>query len=397
MAQDVRFIIFNSDEAYAGELRAMLRSLHRARIIAEVDEPAILPQAVQQCRADVLLVNLDPSPDAVLPIAGEIAKSNSSLAVFAVSGSTDGQLILKAMRLGLREYLPKPIDTKALAEAVEGVVSQRGETAQQGTLITVQGTAGGVGATVLATNLAVELAQLAQGGVTVVDLDYHFGQVATFLDVEPTYTLADLCASPEQLELHVIERALVKHSSGVRVLSRPSQLTEAETMTASACVGLLSGLLQLSEYVVIDGPHRSDPGAKTLLDFSDVNLLIVQLLIPSVRNGQRILDGLRETGYNLGRMRLICNRVGRDAGQLSIRDVAQTLGIGEFASIPEDWSAVCAAINIGEPLLTHSPKSKARVAIREIAERLHNADDECDDDSSVAAKKGLIGRIFAGT
>ena len=75
-----------------------------------------------------------------------------------------------------------------------------------GKLITVMGAAGGVGTTTLATNLAVELAALAERQVSIVDLDYRFGQVATLLDVEPTYTLSDLCNSPEQLEQQVIER-----------------------------------------------------------------------------------------------------------------------------------------------------------------------------------------------
>ena len=64
-----------------------------------------------------------------------------------------------------------------------------------------------------ATNLAVELAALAEGTVTLVDLDYRFGQVATFLDVEPTYTLADLCGSPKSvIVFSLTTRALLKSS-----------------------------------------------------------------------------------------------------------------------------------------------------------------------------------------
>lgn len=394
MAQDVRFIIFNPDEELTRPLRAQLHGLENAKIVAEVEEAALLQQAARQFPVDIILVNLDPNPDAVIPALGELVQQNSA-AVFATSRSTDGPLILKVMRLGVREFLPYPIDIESLKEAVTKIATQRIVTTASGKLITVMGASGGVGATTLAANLASELADLAQSRVTVVDLDYRFGQVATFLDVEPTYTLADLCNTPEQLEPQVVERTLVRHGSGLHVLSRPANFAQAETITAASCVGLLTCLQQMNEYVVTDGPIRSDPSARSVLDICDVNLLVIQLLIPSVRNAARIIEAMREGGFNLERTKLICNRSGKDAGSLSVEDVSETLGLPVFASVPDEWAAVSGAINLGETLRSHSPKSKARAAIREIAERLHTPPPESDDKDN--RKKSLIGRIFAAS
>jgi pilus assembly protein CpaE len=245
----------------------------------------------------------------------------------------------------------------------------------------------------LATNLAVELSALATNGVAVVDLDYRFGQVATLLDVDPNYTLADLCSSPEALEAQVIGRALTRHASGVQVLSRATHLAEADTITAAACLGVFSNLVQMSQYVVADGPTRFDVAGKSLLSLSDVTLLVVQQVVPCVRNALRILQNMRENGYDLECAKLVCNRVGRGSGQLSVDDIAKTLGLEVFASIPDDWDTVSGAINLGEPLLNHSPKSKVRLALQEIAERLHTPDPDADDRDN--RKQGLIGRIFA--
>lgn len=394
MARDVRFIVFNSEADHAAELRAHLLAIDGAKIVAEVDEAALLPQAIKQFPVDIALINLDPSPEAILPVIADAVESSPELAVFATSKSTDGQLILKVMRLGIREFLPKPIDSTTLAEAVRRVARQRGETKKQGKLITVTGASGGVGATVLATNLAAELAAITSGDVVVVDLDYRFGQVATLLDIEAKYTLADLCATPEQLETQVIDRVLVKHSSGVRVLSRPSSLAQADTLTAATCVGVLANLLEHHDYVVADGPTRSDINAKSVFDIADVSILLLQLLVPTVRNAVRIMDGLREGGFSLDRIRVVCNRVGRESQSLSVDNVAETLGVPVSASIADDWTVVSGAINLGETLQDHSPKSKARQAIREIAERLHSPN--TDSDEKEEKKKGLIGRIFAG-
>ena len=187
-------------------------------------------------------------------------------------------------------------------------------------------------------------------------------------------------------------RALVKHETGVKVLSRPTNFSQADVITAASCVGLLTTLLQFNSYVVVDGPSRFDLNARSLLDISDVHLLVVQLLVPHVRNSVRILEGMREAGCSVERTKLVCNRVGRDSGHLSIRDVSDTLALPAFASIPDDWLAVSGAINLGEPILTHNPKAKIRMAIQEIAQRLQDSDEQTDDKD--AAKKGLIGRIF---
>ena len=395
MGRDVKFILLSRDEASATELRAALINVQGIKLVAEVDEPALLGQAVKQFSADIVLVDLDPQPENLLPILGDVVTSNPAVSVFATSQSTDGRLILKVIRIGIKEFLPKPIDPAALAEALEKVFRDRCEVGTEGKLITVIGAAGGVGATTITTNLGVELAALRPGAVTVVDLDYRYGQLATLLDVEPPYTLADLCGSHEQIEPQVITRALVEHGTGLRVLCRPQNFAEADTITAAACVGVLSTLVKMNDYVVADGPTRFDPAARSIVALADLNLIVVQLLVPSVRNASRILETMRQAGYSLDRTKIICNRVGRDAGHLTVENVRETLGIEVFATIPDDWLTVSGSINLGEPLRVQSPKSKVRAAIEDIATRIHSPSTGGEEKES--KRKGLIGRIFQPT
>ena len=394
MSTGMRVIVFNADEAYGPELRASLLAFEGIRIIAEVDDAILLPQAAAQFPADLAIVHLDPNPELALQLAGQVASDKPELAVFTVSESTDGQLILAAMRSGIREFLTKPIDQERLAAALEKVTQARVQAASQGRLIAVLGAAGGVGATAVATNLAVELADLAPGGVALVDLDFHFGQVATMLDLDINYTIADLCETTEQLEPQVLERALVQHDSGVRVLGRPKAFAQAENISAAHTIGVLSGLLNLHEYVVVDGPTRFDAGAKAVLDVADNILLVMQLLVPCVRNVSRMLDGMRQVGFNLERVKLICNRYGCDPSNLSLDDVRETLNMPVYTTLPDDWAAMCASMNLGEPLATHAPKARVRTALRDLAQRLHQP--ECETDEQEAGKKGgLLSKIFS--
>jgi pilus assembly protein CpaE len=281
-----------------------------------------------------------------------------------------------------------------LAAALEKVTQRRMATAAQGRLIAVVGTAGGVGASSIAANLAVELAAMATRGVVLADLDFRFGQISTLLDVETTYTIADLCESHEQLEPQVIERALVKHASGIRVLARPTQFVQAENISAAHCVSVLTGLTGMYEYVVVDGPTRFDPGAKAVLDLADDILLVMHLLVPCVRNVSRVLDSMREVGFNLDRVRLVCNRAGRHSGNLSADDVRETLGIKVFSTLPDDWPTMSGAVNLGEPLASFAEKSRLRAALRDLAERLHRPDVQADEQKT-GRRAGVFSKIFS--
>jgi pilus assembly protein CpaE len=389
----IRVIVYNADESYRSSLRNMLMSFDNVRIAAEIDEPAMLQHVAEQTPAELLLLHLDPDPEAVLPFAAQVVASNPKLPIFALSECTDGHLILSAMRQGFREFLTKPIDRDAFAESLGKIAIKAEEDGVGGKMIALMGTSGGVGATSIATNLAIELSQICTGRVTLVDLDYRFGQVATLLDVAPTYTIADLAHSPERLENQTIERALVRHSTGISVLSRPAHFGQSDSITAAHCVGVLTNLLSMNEYVIVDGPIRYDVGASAILDLADYTFLVVQLIVPVVRNAQRILQGMAEAGFNLERIRLLCNRVGKDAGPLDVDDLESTLDKKVFATLPDDWPAMSSSVNLGEPLIKRAPKSKLRLAIQDLARNIH---EPIAEKTAPSAKKGtLLSKIFS--
>jgi pilus assembly protein CpaE len=403
MKQSVRVIVFNGDEEYSASIRADLLSIPGVQIVAELDELALVEQAVSQFSAEILLMHLDPAPEAVLPVAARMAASRG-LTVLVISSSADAQHILFAMRAGVREFLTKPVDRALLTSAVEKILVQSEASAEVGSLVSVIGTIGGCGASSLAVNLAVELndllkkpAQGARGTVAVVDLDFRYGQLGTMLDLQADYTIADLSDTPEQLDSAMFEKAMVKHPTGVHLLARPNQFAQADHITAAHCASVLSALQRLYSYVIVDGPNRFDSGGSAVLELADVNLLVIQLLVTSVRNVHRMLEGLREGGFNLSRFRLVCNRVGRESSHLCISHVEKTLNMKVWHEAPDDWKAMSTAINMGVPLIESAPKSKLRQAIREMAESLLNREPALAEAAATSGKGGLFGRIFSST
>ncbi len=373
MTDSVRAIVFNAQADYATSLRQSLMSIPELKVAAEIDQPDHLAPAVAQFSPDAVIAHLDPQPLVVLDALEALVQAHPHLPVIAVSGHTEGDVLLRAMRVGLRRFLVKPLTTDELRTVLEQVQRDRPKGPKRGRLISVMGSAGGVGATFVATNLACELADLTQGDrrVALLDCDFRFGQVATVLDLDTPFTVADLCATPEQIDPAMVDRALVRHAMGVHVLARPHHFHQAENITAAHCANVLSMLLEMFPYVVVDGPMRNDPDGRVLLDAADFNLMVIQLLVTSVRNTDRMSQELVAQGFNTQRMQLVCNRVGRESAYLEIERVESTLGNRIFQALPDDWRSVSSAINVGQPLRNHAPRSKIRCALRELAMRIH--------------------------
>jgi pilus assembly protein CpaE len=382
------------------------------RIVAEIDEPALLAQALGQMPAEVLLVHLDPNPAGMMDVVAPLIEAHKGqFAVIGMTEDRDAELVMRAMRAGMKEFLWKPFPPEQLSETLQRVgLDTNVDGRRLGRLISVVGTSGGVGTTQLAINLAVELAQLedwpgasapeVRPRAAVVDMDFRFGQVAMQLDAQPTYTLAELCETPEQIDAQMIERAMFKHVTGVHVLARPTDLAQAERIHAGQAAGVLSALQEHYDFVVADLPARFDPSARAVFDMSDTYMLVLQLLVPSVRNADRILHELAGTGYALERVRLVCSRFGRESGYLEREDVEATLKRQIEFLVPDEWKTSAAAVNMGAPLLTIGPRTRLRQAYREIAEALAG-DGQKEEEGPVAgsndaSRKGLFS-FFAGS
>ena len=408
MSKPVRVIVVNTDEEAAPELRALLLGVEGVKIVAEVDEPALLAQALPQFPAEVLLLHLDPNPAAMMELlAPVIAERKDQLASIAMSEDRDAELVMRAMRAGMREFLWKPFPPEQLTEILRRVGREAPSTGRRaGRLIPIVGCCGGVGVTTIATNLAVELAGLASWSdgtgrpkVAVVDLDFRFGQVAMFLDAQPTYTIAELCDTPEHIEAQMIERVMVKHPSGVHVLAHPSDIEQAERISAAQCAGVLAALLEHYDFVVVDGPVRFDHSARAVFDMTDLYLLVLQLLVPPVRNADRLLNELRRGGYNLDHVRLVCNRSGRDSGYLEPADVETTLNRKLHWILPDEWKVASTAVNVGAPLADSAPKSRLRAAFqqmaRDIGSRAHETPENDSTDKAPVEATPPKKRLFS--
>jgi len=394
MARGIRAIILNTNEDIAVELRSQFLAIDGLKIVAELDEPALFDSAIKQFPADLVIVNLDSNPEELMQAASQIIGTYPDLTLFAVSNSTDPQMILQAMRSGFREFLVRPIDVQQLSEAVGRINKLSSSQPTSGKLICVFGSVGGIGTTTLATNLGCELSQFEKTSAVVVDLDMHFGHVATMLDLTPQFTIADLCQTLDSIDPTMIEKALLKHPCGVQVLARPLHFNQAEQISAANIATVINTLCGMFDYVICDGPDRTNAVRPGVLDLADTTLITLNLTVPAVRNIDRINHALAEVGYNLDRTKLVLSRFTHENNTLTIDDVEASLNLKISYTIPDEAKVLSAAINTGQPLLEFAPKSKVREAIRSMAMSIHQPNESSDDNDKQSGINGLFAKML---
>ncbi len=307
-----------------------------------------------------------------------ITRSFPEVGVVLLAEELTMSLLQEALRAGVRDALTIDAGERQIRIAVERVgetiantanrAAAAAEPAKQGRIFCAFSTKGGVGKSVVSTNLAVLLATRNPGRVVLVDCDLQFGDVAVLLGVPPLHTSADAAPVIDTIDNQLMDGFLATHEpSSLRVLSAPVEPAAGERITAEQMIGIVRLLRTMFDFVVVDMPPHFDDVVLALLEEADEVLLIASLDIPSIKNlkvGMQTLDLLSLAGSKL---HLVMNRANARV-HLDIADVERALGISAEFRIPSDI-AIPQAVNRGVPVVLDKPRAPAALALRAIADR----------------------------
>ncbi|MGE4299905.1 MAG: CpaE family protein [Desulfovibrionaceae bacterium] len=313
--------------------------------------------------------------------------------VFLVSTDRSPDLLVAAMRAGVKECLPLPpapeelrhalarFDSRrALARGMRGAGVANGRTPapdQCGGVIHVVGCKGGVGATTLAVNLAVELQALANppvkgatgaagagSSVALVDMNPSFGEIPLFLDIEPRRDWGEMLRNLDRLDATYLLSGMARHASGVHVLPGPARHGDDNAPSDEGLERLFALLRENFAYVVVDGGGFLDETACAVMGQASRVLLVGELGLPSLANMQKwdaAVQGLASVSGDA--VRVVFNRY-LSSSEISVQDAEEILGRKAFWLVHNDYAAAMSAINLGKPLREAAPKSRAT---REVA------------------------------
>lgn len=360
--------IIDADAENRTELSGFLTRLGVQPMAAlpSVDElPDMLsrPQAPQ-----LIIINLDPRAHETLKKISHLPRQFPNASFFLMSQVLDPHLLMEAMHLGVKEFIPLPMSEEKLTAAVERAAQGYGAH-KRARVIQVIPSIGGCGSTTIACNVAASLAK--QAKTCLVDMDLVRGGVGSYFDARPRYTIADVMDSAEKVDKQLLDNALTIHpGSGLAILARPDLPEDTLRVTQPAMSRLLGVLSRVFDYVVVDSLMSISPLYSTILAACDINLLVMQLNVPSAKNAERFVGALRRTGVEATKIRLVVNRFVKKGADIEPDEVERALGLKISWAIPNDFKNAIAAINFGEPVVLRAPRAEISTSLISLADSL---------------------------
>jgi len=341
------------------------------QIAAVADDMASGLHLVRGIRHGILIMELPASPAETLEAVRRLRNDQPQLGIILTAAEVSPDLILRSMRAGAQEFLPRPLDIRELGEAVNRLAGllavSPGANHNGGRIIAVFSCKGGAGVTSIAANVAVSLAR--QGGpkTALVDFDFQMGDAALMLDLRPAHTLAEVATGP--FDETKLRGMLAAHGSGLFVLEGPERLEDSDKVSPAHVVELLGMLKRMFAYVIVDAGRVFEGRTLEVLNAADVILVVAAQNISTVRNVRRGLDLLQELGCPAERVRLLVNRYHKRS-QVSLEAVEETVGKEAFWRLPSDERVMNAAIDAGVPVVAHAPRSELARSLARLAHEL---------------------------
>jgi pilus assembly protein CpaE len=348
--------IVDADQENRQELAGFLERFG-IHIVAQISTPDSLPALLGRAEGpQLVIINLDPNAQDTLKRVGHFPRQYPGISFFLMSQVLDANLLMEAMHLGVREFIPLPMSEQKLTAAIERVAAGHGM-GKRAKIIHVIPTIGGCGSTTVACNVAASLAKT--GAKTcLLDMDLVRGGVASYFDNRPRFTIADVMDSAEKVDKQLLDNALFVHpNSGLAVLARPDLPEDTQRVTPAGMGRLLGLLGRLFDYVVVDSVMSIDPVYTSIIQATDINLMVMQLNVPSAKNAERFVGCLRRMGIEASKIRIVVNRYVKKGSDIEPDEVERALGLQIAWMVPNDFKNAIAAINFGEPVVIRAPRS----------------------------------------
>jgi pilus assembly protein CpaE len=245
-----------------------------------------------------------------------------------------------------------------------------------GKVISVYSNKGGLGKTSLSVNLAASIASLGVHSVALIDLNLQLGDVATFLDLNPRYTISDISKNIERLDEDYMKSSFEKVNfpkinpvGSIYVLADPVSVEQCEEISADHINTIVTLCKDYFDFVILDLSATLDNKTITAIDLSDSILLVTLANLPSIKSANRVLSLFKQLGYPDEKIRIILNRYSK-FDEITADDIAEVLNKSVFAKIDNNYQLMCASINKGEPAIAMDAHANVNQAFMSLARTL---------------------------
>lgn len=267
-----------------------------------------------------------------------------------------------------------------------------------GIVITFFSTASAVGKTLVACNMASELAREGYR-VCLADFDLQFGDICNYLHLQPLRTLADvqrtMQVEGDSCQVAQFLTPYQHESVAFSVLAAPKTLEEAYNIHHDYAVRAVRKLQTQFDYILIDMASMFSNLNLAMLDLSTiVTFLGIVDFIPTIKNMKIGMDTLKMLGYDQQKIRLVLNRSDSKT-RISLEDVQKLLGEKFYHVLPNDFRAASASLRDGVPLVLMKNRTPLGEALKALVDRYTNHTVTPAETEKNHGESSWLSRIFS--
>ena len=343
----------------------------------------------------ILFVDLSESGDPLSDINALAEVCEPGTMVIAIGEVNDVRLYRDLVASGIHDYLLKPVNPDQLRDAF--VHAQTALSAPKHNeasidrphlMAAVIGTRGGVGASLISTSVAWLFSEASHRTTALLDLDLHFGTGALALDLEPGRGLTDAIENPGRIDGLFIERAMVRASERLSVLSAEAPINQPMLSDGSAFFQLQEEMRSAFECTVIDMPRHMLVQYPHLLADVQIAVVVAEITLAGARDMIRILSWLKSNAPQTSIV-VVANRVGAGVTpELSQKDFESSIERKIDIVIPLDSKVASQAAKLGKTTAEVGKATKLGQSLTTLAAQMLAIVDE----SEAAGPTGKAGK-----
>src|SRR3954468_13946091 len=343
----------------------------------------------------ILFVALSESGDPLNDINALAEVCEPGTVVIAAGQVNDVRLYRDLVVSGIQDYLLKPLTPDMLREAftnaqsiLNAPKSTEGGVERPHCSTAIIGARGGVGASTIATSVAWILSEKGGRTTALLDLDVHFGTGALALDLEPGRGLTDAIENPSRIDGLFIERAMVRASERLAVLSAEAPINSPVMSDGAAFYQLQEEMRSAFECTVVDLPRNMLVNHPHLITDIQVAVLVTELTLAAARDAIRILSWFKSNAPQT-QVIVVANKVQPQAMlEISRKDFEGSIERKIDVLIPFEQKVAAQAAKLGKPLAEAGKANKALSPLVELAARITAITDSGERDDAPAMAKG---------
>ncbi len=323
---------------------------------------------------DLLILEIENGIGKDFQLIQDLQASGKVKEVFLTSPRFEPDLLLQALRAGVKEFFSQPIKRDEVRTALlkfrerRGLLQQKGIERKKGKIIHFFSSKGGVGTTTIAVNLAASLCESnGSSSVVLIDMNLPFGQIPLFLNTESSFNWGEVLRNISRIDKTFLMSVLSRHRSGVYVLPCSASLDDVNVETPEMMEKLLGLMRNLFDFTFVDGGQRLDNVSLRILEMSDTVFIVTVLNVPCLTNTNRILQTFQKLGFPPREaIRVVANRY-QKRSSISLKEAERAIRTKIDWLVADDYDSTMSAINQGRTISEVASGSEVCKSIQELA------------------------------